>query len=183
MTKRDHFRFYPDKWRGNPNLRYCSMAARGLLIELLALMAQSKPYGYLAKGVTPTPPTEDEIALAVSCPREDLSPLFCELLMAGLVSVKPPGATDIIQRVTYFSEYLADNPPEEDRELPPVTPEPPVACGYDQPVADQLARLAWRLGAEGRDAEARDIWDVVESLRGNIGEPIPFVPGQSEAAE
>ena len=47
MTKRPAFQFYPSDWRTDPGLRLCSIAARGLWIEMLCLMHEGEPYGHL----------------------------------------------------------------------------------------------------------------------------------------
>lgn len=41
------FQFYPADWQNNIKLQVCSMAAQGLLINLMCLMHQSEKYGYL----------------------------------------------------------------------------------------------------------------------------------------
>jgi hypothetical protein len=40
-------KFYPSDWRADPALRSCTIAARGLWVEMLALMHESEPYGSL----------------------------------------------------------------------------------------------------------------------------------------
>lgn len=40
-------KFYWSDWRSDPRLRMCSLAARGLWIDMLAIMAESDPPGYL----------------------------------------------------------------------------------------------------------------------------------------
>ena len=45
-----------DKWRSDPGLRMCSLAARGLWIDILAVMHECQPYGHLViNGRAPTP--------------------------------------------------------------------------------------------------------------------------------
>ena len=46
-TRRPAFQFYPGDWRRDPALRTCSMAAKGLWIELMCVMHESEEYGYL----------------------------------------------------------------------------------------------------------------------------------------
>lgn len=45
--KRPAFMFYPSDWRSDTELRVCSIAARGLWIDMLALMHAGEPYGHL----------------------------------------------------------------------------------------------------------------------------------------
>jgi hypothetical protein len=53
--ERPWMKFYPADWRADPMLRVCSIGARGLWIELLALMHESERYGHLlVNGKQPT---------------------------------------------------------------------------------------------------------------------------------
>lgn len=45
-------KFYWNDWRGDPRLKACGYAARGLWIEMLCIMAESDPTGYLTVGGT-----------------------------------------------------------------------------------------------------------------------------------
>lgn len=47
MGKRPAFQFYPGDWRTDPGLRLCSLLARGLWIEMMAIMHEGEPYGHL----------------------------------------------------------------------------------------------------------------------------------------
>ena len=49
-TKLPAFQFYPGDWLRDPGIRACSLAARGLWIEMLCLMHQAEPYGHLKAG-------------------------------------------------------------------------------------------------------------------------------------
>lgn len=40
-------KFYPSDWRADPALRSCSIAARGLWVEMLCIMHEAQPYGSL----------------------------------------------------------------------------------------------------------------------------------------
>jgi hypothetical protein len=40
-------KFYPSDWRSDPALRSCTIAARGLWIEMMAIMHEAEPYGSL----------------------------------------------------------------------------------------------------------------------------------------
>lgn len=46
--KRPAFMFYPGDWRKDPALRVCSVAARGLWMDVLCLMHESDQYGHLS---------------------------------------------------------------------------------------------------------------------------------------
>jgi hypothetical protein len=45
--KQPWFKFYPQDWRGDAELRTCSIGARGLWVEMLCIMHQAEPYGHL----------------------------------------------------------------------------------------------------------------------------------------
>lgn len=45
--KRPSFQFYPGDWLRATDLRSCSVGARGLWIEMICLMHEGNPYGYL----------------------------------------------------------------------------------------------------------------------------------------
>lgn len=45
--KQPWFKFYPQDWRGDAKLRMCSIGARGLWAEMLCVMHEAEPYGYL----------------------------------------------------------------------------------------------------------------------------------------
>lgn len=46
--KQTDYTFYMDTWRKEDALRSCSLAARGLLADMLPIMHKAKPYGFLA---------------------------------------------------------------------------------------------------------------------------------------
>ena len=48
--KRPSFQFYPGDWLQDAPLRSCSIGARGLWADMLCLMHQGSPYGYLKVG-------------------------------------------------------------------------------------------------------------------------------------
>lgn len=45
--KQPWFKFYPQDWRGDEELRSCSIGARGLWVEMLCVMHKAEPYGHL----------------------------------------------------------------------------------------------------------------------------------------
>lgn len=78
------FKFFPSDWRQDPMLRMCSMAARGLWIEMISLMHQATPYGHLL--VSGQSPTDAQLAALVGCPSDQIPPLVAELEAAGVFS-------------------------------------------------------------------------------------------------
>lgn len=77
-------KFYPTDWRSDPALRMCSMAARGLWIEMIALMHEAVPYGHLL--VSGRSPTDTQLAVLAGAPPEQISEMIGELESAGVFS-------------------------------------------------------------------------------------------------
>lgn len=77
-------KFYPTDWRSDPALRMCSLAARGLWIEMIALMHEAVPYGHLL--VSGRSPTDAQLAVLVGAPSEQIPELLGELDAAGVFS-------------------------------------------------------------------------------------------------
>lgn len=53
MPKQPSFQFYPGDWLKDPGLRACSMAAKGVWMEVLCLMFECKDRGYLVMNHKP----------------------------------------------------------------------------------------------------------------------------------
>ena len=77
-------KFYPTDWRSDPALRMCGLAARGLWIEMLALMHEATPYGHLL--VSGRSPTDTQIAVLAGAPSDQITDLIGELEAAGVFS-------------------------------------------------------------------------------------------------
>lgn len=78
-------KFYPQDWRSDAELRQCSLAARGLWIEILAILHVARPYGHLVSP-TGTPYTPRELARAVGATLGEVTRLTAELLKWGVAS-------------------------------------------------------------------------------------------------
>ena len=77
-------KFYPTDWRSDPALRLCSLAARGLWIEMLAMMHEAVPCGHLL--IAGRSPTDAQLAVLVGAPSEQIPELISELESAGVFS-------------------------------------------------------------------------------------------------
>jgi hypothetical protein len=77
-------RFFWSDWRSDPKLRACSIAARGLWIELLAIMAEASPRGYLL--VNGQKPDIKLIRTLAGLERNHIGKLLEELEQAGVSS-------------------------------------------------------------------------------------------------
>lgn len=82
--KNPWMKFYPSDWRADPALRMCSLAARGLWVEMMALMHEADPYGHLV--VRGKIPTEAQIAMLVGASADEVEILIGELEAAGVFS-------------------------------------------------------------------------------------------------
>lgn len=78
------FKFYPTDWRADPALKMCSLAARGLWIEMLGIMHDSAQYGHLL--VAGRSPTDAQLAVLVGAPSDQIPELLGELDAAGVFS-------------------------------------------------------------------------------------------------
>jgi hypothetical protein len=84
MKKGPWVKWYWSDWRSDPKLRMCSIAARGLWAEMLALMQEAVPYGHLL--VSGRAPTDAQLAVLAGMPAEQVSPLLGELEAADVFS-------------------------------------------------------------------------------------------------
>jgi len=91
-VKRPSFQFYPGDWLQDTSLRACSLAARGLWIDMLSFMHQGTPYGYLTlrsvkdgKDIL-QPILPAVLARMVGGSTEEVERLLAELEAAGVFS-------------------------------------------------------------------------------------------------
>lgn len=81
---RPWMKFYPADWQADQALRMCSLAARGLWIECMAIMHRAEPYGHLLiNGVIPT---DTQLAVLVGTQPDLVPALVAELETAGVFS-------------------------------------------------------------------------------------------------
>ena len=77
-------KWYWSDWRSDEKLRMCSLAARGLWAEMLALMHHADPYGHLL--VSGRSPTETQLAMLAGASPEQIPDLLGELELAEVFS-------------------------------------------------------------------------------------------------
>ena len=82
--KRPSFQFYPADWRKDPALSTCSLAARGLWIEMMCLAHESERYGVLS--INGTPMSVQQIARAVGESPSVIARLVTELERSSVFS-------------------------------------------------------------------------------------------------
>ena len=82
MAKQPWMKFHPLDWRADPGLRSCSFAARGLWIDMITLMHDCEPYGYLLVGGKP--PSTAKLAAVLSGNEKEVQKLLAELEEANV---------------------------------------------------------------------------------------------------
>jgi hypothetical protein len=86
MAKPPGFWFFTGDWLKDPELRFCSIFARGLLIDLLCFLFESNEQGY-ASNPDGSPRTDEQIVDAVSGgSREEKLAALAELERSGVLS-------------------------------------------------------------------------------------------------
>jgi hypothetical protein len=83
-AERPFIKFFARDWRGDQALRACSLAARGLWIEMMAIMHEAEPYGHLLLAGKPI--ERHALAAMVSATESDVERLLGELYTAGVYS-------------------------------------------------------------------------------------------------
>ena len=86
MAKSPGFWFFTGDWLKDPELRFCSIFARGLLVDLLCFLHEAKEQGY-ASNPDGSPRTDEQIVDAVAGgTREDKLAALAELEQSGVLS-------------------------------------------------------------------------------------------------
>jgi hypothetical protein len=83
--KQPWFKFYPQDWRGDAKLRMCSIGARGLWAEMLCVMHESEPYGYLT--ISGKTVTSRQLAALAGVSQGECMKYMLELASAGVYSI------------------------------------------------------------------------------------------------
>ena len=90
--RQPYFRFFPSDWRGDQDLKACSLAARGLWIEMIAMMHGAEPYGHLIAAKSRLGLKDvSKIAAQVGCDATDCKRALKELADAGVFSIADDG--------------------------------------------------------------------------------------------
>lgn len=87
--KRPAFQFYPADWRKDVELRSCSIAARGLWMDMLCIAHECEPYGHLT--INGKAMTAAQIAGQVGLTPAQTSKLIAELKDNGVARVTREG--------------------------------------------------------------------------------------------
>ncbi len=84
MSKTPWLKFYPSDWQADHLLGTCSLAARGLWIELISIMHAAEPPGSLAR--TGVQLSVQQIAVLARCTAREAQKCLDELEAAGVFS-------------------------------------------------------------------------------------------------
>jgi hypothetical protein len=90
VAKLPFIKFFPRDWMGDDRLRLCSVAARGLWIDLLCLMHSAPRRGYL-QTATGSPLPLEQIARMAGCSTDEATRLISELKDAGVCDCSEHG--------------------------------------------------------------------------------------------
>jgi hypothetical protein len=88
-VKRPAFQFYPADWRKDMALQSCSVAARGLWVDMLCIAHECEPYGHLT--VNGKPMTAAQIGRHTGLTQRECEKLLQELADAGVSSTTEEG--------------------------------------------------------------------------------------------
>lgn len=103
---RPWMKFYPSDWRSDPALRMCSLAARGLWMEMLAIMHEAEPYGHLVvKGVPVSPAA---LAKMVGVGLKECRNLLATLRQVGVFSETEQGVIYSRRMTRDYDKALKD---------------------------------------------------------------------------
>jgi len=83
-------KWYPADWRADPKLRMCSVAARGVWVDMLGFMHEAEPYGHLI--VAGVAPNEQQLAVLIGTTVAVIRKAIAELEAAGVFSRTDSGA-------------------------------------------------------------------------------------------
>jgi hypothetical protein len=89
MAKLPYIQFYTTDWLGDKSVRMLSISARGLWMDMLCLMSEATPRGYLILNGKPI--TNEQLARVVGSSKDDVSVLVKEIIESGAASVTDQG--------------------------------------------------------------------------------------------
>jgi hypothetical protein len=156
-------KFYPADWRSDVALRSCSPGARGIWIDLIGLMHEAEPYGFLV--INGVKPSVSALSRLLNVHHKTLIAALKELLEHGVYSVDSEG-------VIYSRRMVRDREKAiEDQENGRLGGNPNVVQnkpdGVNPPVnpRDKPSRA--------RVPEARSQIEETPSLRSGVSAPPP----------
>lgn len=168
-------KFYPADWRSDEALRSCSIAARGLWVEMMALMHVAEPYGsLLVKGKRPD---KKRLAALAGIPEKECTSLLLEL--EGMaVFARDPDGTIYSRRMRRDFEKAA-----KDKENGKVGGNPQLKGGVNPPdKGEDKAQIPEARIADAGDARAKpplvspEAQQLADELLVIAGHKLEFIP-------
>lgn len=89
MSKSPSFQFYPADWLNDIKLQSCSLSAQGLLVNLICLMHQSNPYGYLT--INNLVPDDKTVSKLLRLNHKTYDKTLMELILYGVLKRNEKG--------------------------------------------------------------------------------------------
>lgn len=134
MAKKPSMQFYPGDWLRDTALRFVSVAARGLWVDMLCLMHDCEPYGRLQVGGVPV--DEMKLAAMTGVDEKSVKNLLSELESAEVFSRSKNGA---IYSRRMMKDARISRKRKEFGKLGgnPLLVKPSLKCGDKQTVADE----------------------------------------------
>jgi len=108
VAKLHYLKFYPESWIAEIGLRMCSLAARGLWIDLICHMAKSPEHGVLLT-MAGKPITDGQVAAFVGIEPNTVLDALKELEENKVLSRRPDGAIFSRRMVKDHAEYLTQS--------------------------------------------------------------------------
>ena len=166
-------KFYPADWQADLQLRSCSIAARGLWMELICIMQKAEPAGFLL--VSGKIPSNQLLSVLCGLPEKDVAKLMAELERARVFSRSDYG-------VIYSRRMLRDiEKREKDRLNGSLGGNPSLKAGVNPPDngGDKAHMPEARVQKKPTKIEAneRGSFDKVESREVGALRPLTVVGG------
>lgn len=179
------FKFYPNDWLSDRNLRRCSHAAQGVWIGILCLMNDSKERGYLIEDDSPW--SDGDIAAAVGGDKASALACILELCAKNVASRDSRGAlySRRMAKDTHLSAIRSDagakgafakaNSRQTSSKPPSKHPSKPLISDLWLLISDLLPKEF------GESAEFKGAWAEWEKYRRSKGKPISEIAAKRQA--
>ena len=189
--KRPAFQFYPADWRKDPALSSCSLAARGLWIELMCIAHESDEYGHLS--INGKPMLTPQLARLVGESPAIIGKLLTELKEAGVFSLDERGCIfsrrmvkdERIRNIRSESGRLGGNPnllkqkdKQNDQQTQKQIPTPSSSSSSSSSSSDKtspnglVAATRKRAAANRPDDVSEPVWQDFQRLRAQRRAPL-----------
>jgi hypothetical protein len=179
--KRPAFQFYPGDWLRDAALRMCSSAARGLWIDMIAIMHQAEPYGHLMFNGRAV--DNAQLAKMVSESPREVFRWLAELEAAGVFSRDDSGVIysrkmvrGELERAAWRAQQQAHRERQKPDTKPDVSPLSADVSGQCQPVLQSSVLQSSKQKAKAPAFSRPDwidaaLWDDYLAMRVRIRKP------------